>query len=116
MAKNKSSANESKLRKMVRQMIQEELKQLHSSPYEAPPFSSYNYSQFPDEENFSKEQEEWSQTPPWATFGAPVPAKQSRHERQSRKSSEQQNPWSEPYHPEFDEFDAPPFFRRHAKK
>jgi hypothetical protein len=56
-----------------------------------------------------------NQRPPWAVFGPPQPAPTKPSQR-LQKQNKNQSTWQEPFHPEFEGFDAPPFYSRQPKK
>jgi hypothetical protein len=92
--RKKSSAQESQLRKLIREMIREELTAMHRvSPMGEPMWEQAEMEQMAREEMH----------PPWAVFGSPEPAPQQRQ----RQGGNAPN-WNEPYHPHHD-LDAPPY-------
>lgn len=95
MAK-KYTVSEAALRKLVKQIVTEEVDKKWSQPD----------GSFIDE----------FQEDPWFYLGEPTPA-----ENKKNTHSQQQEPydlaeWQNPFYPEFDEFDAPPFLNRQSKK
>ncbi|WP_028775329.1 hypothetical protein [Shimazuella kribbensis] len=94
MAK-KYTVSEAALRKLVKQMVSEEVQKQWKQP------NNHFIDEFHEE--------------PWFHFGEPEPALEQKNRAQQQISTEFPG-WQEPFHPDFDELDAPPFLNRQPKK
>ena len=95
MAK-KYTVSEAALRKLVKQMVSDEVKKQWSQS---------------DGYYIDEQQED-----PWFYFGEPQPATNKKNQATQQPITEEFPGWNEPFHPEFEEYDAPPFLNKQAKK
>lgn len=95
----KYTVSETALRRLVKQMVSEELEKQRKERPEGPFIDDF--------------QEE-----PWFQFGEPEPAPEQKLTRSTRQQRFQQEfpGWIEPFQPESDQMDAPPFLNRQPKK
>lgn len=95
MAK-KYTVSEAALRKLVKQMVAEEVEK------------KWNLSEGSYIDEFQEE--------PWFYFGEPTPADNQKNTRSKQQSPSELPEWRDPFYPEFDELDSPPFLNRQSKK
>jgi hypothetical protein len=87
--------SEAALRKLVKQMVTEEVKKQWNQTNDS----------FIDE--FQEE--------PWFYFGEAEPAVEQKNRAQQQVPTDLPG-WQDPFHPAFDELDAPPFLNKQQKK
>jgi hypothetical protein len=93
----KYTISETALRRLVKQMVSDEIK------------NQRNHTN----DSYIEEQHE----DPWFYFGEPQPVENKKNHTAKQNPLDAEFPgWNEPFHPEFDEFDAPPFLNRQQKK
>jgi hypothetical protein len=87
--------SEAALRKLVRQVVAEEIDKKWNQP--DGPF----IDEFQDD--------------PWFYLGEPTPADNKKN-APSKQEPYELREWQNPFYPEYDEFDAPPFLNKPSKK
>jgi hypothetical protein len=93
----KYTVSEAALRKLVKQMVNEEIEKQWKNP--DGPF----IDEFPED--------------PWAYFGQPEPSPEQKKALGFKEDHPQGlHDWSGPFQPEFNEFDTPPFLNKLKKK
>jgi hypothetical protein len=90
----KYHVSETALRKLIKQIVNEEIEKRHEA---ANPFV----------DDFQEE--------PWFSVGEPQAVKAPKS-NQAPSFKEEFPGWNEPYHPEFNELDNPPFLHSRKKK
>ncbi|MCH5583856.1 hypothetical protein MK805_02595 [Shimazuella sp. AN120528] len=95
MAK-KYTVSEAALRKLVKQLVTEEVEKKWNQPN----------GPFIDE----------FQEDPWFYLGEPTPAGDQKNTRSKQQEPSEHPEWQNPFYPEFDEIDSPPFLNRQPKK
>lgn len=105
----KISANEAQLRNMIREIVKEELALISAEEQNGWETELEMRRVLPRQQEKSEQQEG-----PWAIFGEPKP------DPYKRSPFKQERPralpgWSEPYRPDFSNFDVPPFMPHKPK-
>jgi hypothetical protein len=92
----KYTVSEAALRKLIKQMVTEEVEKKWSQP-DGP---------FIDE--FHED--------PWFYLGEPTPAGDKKNTSSKQQAPYDLSEWQNPFYPEFDELDTPPFLNKQPKK
>jgi hypothetical protein len=93
----KYTVSEAALRKLVKQMVSEEVEKQWNQPN----------GPFIDE----------IQEDPWFYLGEPTPAEEKKEKYFKQQQVPTEFPgWQEPFHPDFNEFDTAPFLNKQPKK
>lgn len=118
----KPSTGETKLRDLIRRIVKEELANMASQQLESewlmnPEHFEPNPADRDGKRKKSEphpEHAEWEDGP-WAVFGPPEPDP-SRLSRYKQQKPPVLPDWSDPYHPDFNHFEAPPYMPKRRGK